>query len=118
MEGLAPSRNKGRGPGRLSSFSGVVGAFTGISRTTLKGPGEDDSEEEENSVEEEESVVTKAFKAPVGESEGTGEKTLTQSNQPFSHQSEPSLLAIMQQMTQIMAIIQAYSSSEASIIHL
>ncbi|MBW0531390.1 hypothetical protein O181_071105 [Austropuccinia psidii MF-1] len=40
--------------------------------------------------------------------------TLAQSNQPVSHQSEPSLLAIMQQMTQIMANLQAASSSESS----
>ncbi|MBW0513877.1 hypothetical protein O181_053592 [Austropuccinia psidii MF-1] len=44
----------------------------------------------------------------------TGGPTLAQSNQPFSHQSEPSLLAIMQKMTQIMANLQAASSYEAS----
>ncbi|MBW0577793.1 hypothetical protein O181_117508 [Austropuccinia psidii MF-1] len=46
----------------------------------IKGPGEDG--EEENSTEQ---------------------TTLAQYNQPVSHQSEPSLLAIMQQMTHIMA---------------
>ncbi|MBW0478210.1 hypothetical protein O181_017925 [Austropuccinia psidii MF-1] len=50
MEGAALSREEGRGPRRSSSLSGVVGAFPGISRTTLKVPGEDDAEEEENSV--------------------------------------------------------------------
>ncbi|MBW0534001.1 hypothetical protein O181_073716, partial [Austropuccinia psidii MF-1] len=40
--------------------------------------------------------------------------TLTQSNQPVSHQTEASLLAIMQQMTQIMANLQAAASSEVS----
>ncbi|MBW0461688.1 hypothetical protein O181_001403 [Austropuccinia psidii MF-1] len=40
---------------------------------------------------------------------GTGGPTLAQ-----SHQSEPSLLAIMQQMTQIMTNLQAASFSEAS----
>ncbi|MBW0549537.1 hypothetical protein O181_089252 [Austropuccinia psidii MF-1] len=48
------------------------------------------------------------------ESQGTRGSALAQSNQPVSHQYEPSLLAIMQQMTQIMANIQAASSSEAS----
>ncbi|MBW0485484.1 hypothetical protein O181_025199 [Austropuccinia psidii MF-1] len=57
-------------------------------RTTFKGPGEDGEEEEENSVEEE-------------ESDGTEE-------------SEPSLLAIMQQMSQIMANLKEASSSESS----
>ncbi|MBW0501640.1 hypothetical protein O181_041355, partial [Austropuccinia psidii MF-1] len=64
--------------------------------------------------EEEESDGTEGVPAPVGASQGTGGPTLTQSNQPVSHQSEPSLLAIMQQMTQIMANLQTAFSSEAS----
>ncbi|MBW0489634.1 hypothetical protein O181_029349 [Austropuccinia psidii MF-1] len=32
---------EGRVPRRSSSFSGVVGGFPGLSRRTLKGPGED-----------------------------------------------------------------------------
>ncbi|MBW0575872.1 hypothetical protein O181_115587 [Austropuccinia psidii MF-1] len=114
MEGAAPSRKEGRVPRRSNSFSGVVGSFPGISRTSLKGPGEDGEEEEENSVEEEESDGTEGVPAPVGASQGTGGPTLAQSNQPVSHQSEPSLLAIMQQMTQIMANLQAASSSDSS----
>ncbi|MBW0581944.1 hypothetical protein O181_121659 [Austropuccinia psidii MF-1] len=93
MEGAAPTRKQGRGPRRSSSFSGV---------------------EEENSVEEEEYEGTEVAPAPVGASQGTGRPTPAQSNQPVSHQSEPSLLDIMQQMTQIMANIQADSSSESS----
>ncbi|MBW0479129.1 hypothetical protein O181_018844 [Austropuccinia psidii MF-1] len=61
--------------------------FPGLSRTTFKGPGE---EEEENSVEEEESDGTEGVPAPVGASQGTGGPTLAQSNQPVSHQSERS----------------------------
>ncbi|MBW0555793.1 hypothetical protein O181_095508 [Austropuccinia psidii MF-1] len=114
MEGAAPSRKEGRRPRRSSSFSGVVGRFPGLSRTSLKVPGEDDENEEENSVEEEESDGTEATPAPVGEPQGTGRPTLAQSDQPVSHQSEPSLLAIMQQMTQVMANLQAASSSESS----
>ncbi|MBW0588221.1 hypothetical protein O181_127936 [Austropuccinia psidii MF-1] len=49
------------------------------------------------------------FKGP-----GTQGPTLAQYNHPGSHQYEPSLLAIMQKMTQIMAGLQAASSSEAS----
>ncbi|MBW0490932.1 hypothetical protein O181_030647 [Austropuccinia psidii MF-1] len=94
-------------------IDGVVGSFPGISSTSLKGPGEDGEEEEENSVEEEESDGTEGVLAPVGASQGTGGPTLAQSNQPVSHQSEPSLLAIMQQMTQIMANPQAASSDSS-----
>ncbi|MBW0575273.1 hypothetical protein O181_114988 [Austropuccinia psidii MF-1] len=71
-------------------------------------------EEEENSVEEEESEGTEGVPAPVGASQGAGGPTLAHSNQPVSHQSEPLLLAIMNQMTQIIANFQAASSSEAS----
>ncbi|MBW0528966.1 hypothetical protein O181_068681 [Austropuccinia psidii MF-1] len=110
----APSRKEGRVPRRSNSFSGVVGGFPGMSRTTFRGPGEDGEEEEENSVEEEESDGTEAAPAPVGASEGTRGPTLAQSDQPVSHQTEPSLLAIMQQMTQIMANLQAAASSEVS----
>ncbi|MBW0551984.1 hypothetical protein O181_091699 [Austropuccinia psidii MF-1] len=72
------------------------------------------SKEEDNSVAEEESDGTKAAPAPVGASQGPGGPTLAQSNQPVSHQSEPFLLVIMQQMTQIMANLQAASSSDSS----
>ncbi|MBW0480265.1 hypothetical protein O181_019980 [Austropuccinia psidii MF-1] len=114
MEGAAPSRKEGRGPRRSNSFSGVVGRFPRLSRTTLKGTGEDGEEEEENSVEEGESDKTEGVSAPMGASQGTGGPTLAQSNQTVCHQSEPSLLAIRQKMTQIMANLQAASLSESS----
>ncbi|MBW0579538.1 hypothetical protein O181_119253 [Austropuccinia psidii MF-1] len=69
-----------------------------MSRTTFRGPGEDGKEEEEKSVEEEESDGTEAAPAPVEASESTRGPTLAQSDQPVSHQTETSLLAIMQQM--------------------
>ncbi|MBW0471168.1 hypothetical protein O181_010883 [Austropuccinia psidii MF-1] len=114
LEGAAPSRKEGREQRRSSSFSGVVGVFPGLSRTTFKGTGEDGEEEEENSMEEEESDGTEGAPAPVVASQGTGRPTLAQSYPPVSHQSKPSLLAIMQQMTQIMANIQEASSSKSS----
>ncbi|MBW0572166.1 hypothetical protein O181_111881 [Austropuccinia psidii MF-1] len=114
LEGAAPSRKEGRWPRRSSSCSGVVGGFPGTSRTIFKGPGEDGEQEEGNSVEKEESDGTEGVPAPVVASQGTEGPTLAQSNQLVSHQSEPSLLAIMQKMTQIMANLQAASSSEAS----
>ncbi|MBW0465028.1 hypothetical protein O181_004743 [Austropuccinia psidii MF-1] len=107
MKGAAPSRKEGRGPRTSSPFLGVVGSSPGLSRTTFKGPGEDG--------EEEESDGTEGVPAPVGASHSTGGPALSQSNQPVSHHSEPSLLAIMQKMTHIMANLQAASSSKASI---
>ncbi|MBW0575677.1 hypothetical protein O181_115392 [Austropuccinia psidii MF-1] len=80
----------------------------------FKGSGEDGEEEEENYVEEEESDGTEGAPALVGVSQGTGGPTIAQSDQPVSHQSESYLLAIMQQMTQIMANLQAAPSSESS----
>ncbi|MBW0520491.1 hypothetical protein O181_060206 [Austropuccinia psidii MF-1] len=62
----APSWMEGRGKKRSSSFSGVVGGFPGLSRTTFKIPGEDGEEEEENSVEKEESNGTESVPALVG----------------------------------------------------
>ncbi|MBW0484685.1 hypothetical protein O181_024400 [Austropuccinia psidii MF-1] len=85
-----------------------------MSRTTFRGPGEDGQEEEENSVEGEESDGTEPAPAPVRASEGTRGPTIAQSDQPVSHQTEPSLLDIMQKMTQIMANLQAAASSEIS----
>ncbi|MBW0540567.1 hypothetical protein O181_080282 [Austropuccinia psidii MF-1] len=111
LEGAAPSRKEGRGPRRPNPFSVVVGGFPGPLRTTFKGPGE---EEQENPVEEEDSDGTEGVPYPVGASQGTGGPPLSQSNQPVSHQSEPSLLAIIQQMTQNMANFQAALSSEES----
>ncbi|MBW0468428.1 hypothetical protein O181_008143 [Austropuccinia psidii MF-1] len=114
MECAAPSRKEGRGPRRSNSFSGFVGRVPGLSRTTFKGVGEDGEEEEENSVEEEEFDGTEGVPAPVGASQGIGGPTPAQSDKSVSHQSEPSLLAIMQQMTQIMDNFQEASSSESS----
>ncbi|MBW0573910.1 hypothetical protein O181_113625 [Austropuccinia psidii MF-1] len=114
MEGSEPSRKEGRGPRRSISLSGVVGGFLGFSRTSLKVQDEDDDDEEENSMEEEVSDGTEGVPAPVGASQSTGGQTLAQSDQPVSHQSEPSLLAIMQHMTQIMANLKAASSSGSS----
>ncbi|MBW0495410.1 hypothetical protein O181_035125 [Austropuccinia psidii MF-1] len=109
LEGEARYSKEGREPRRSIYFSGVVGGYPGLSRTTFKGPGEDGEEEEENSVEGEYYEGTEGVPAPVGASQGTGGPTLA-----LSDQSETSLLAIMQPMTQIMAYLQAASSSEVS----
>ncbi|MBW0555529.1 hypothetical protein O181_095244 [Austropuccinia psidii MF-1] len=85
-----------------------------MSRNIFKGQAEDGEEEEETSVEDEESDGTEGVPAPVEAPQGTGRATLAQYNQPVSHQSEPFLLAIMQQMTKIMNNLQAALTSEAS----
>ncbi|MBW0581014.1 hypothetical protein O181_120729 [Austropuccinia psidii MF-1] len=103
------SQKEGIGPRRLNYFSGVVGSFPGLARTTFKGSGEDGEDVEENSAEEEESDGNEGVPSPVGASQGTGRPTLSQYNQPFSHQSEPSLLAIIQKITQIMPNLQEAS---------
>ncbi|MBW0480015.1 hypothetical protein O181_019730 [Austropuccinia psidii MF-1] len=81
---------------------------------TLRGPGEYDAEEKEKYVEEEESDSFVASPAPLGESQGTGGPNLVHSDQLVSHKSEKSLLAIMQQVTQIITNLQAASLSEGS----
>ncbi|MBW0501325.1 hypothetical protein O181_041040 [Austropuccinia psidii MF-1] len=63
---------------------------------------------------EEDSYGTVVAPSFLGASQGTGVPILAQSNQPVSHQSKPSLLAIMQHMTQCMANLKAASSYEAS----
>ncbi|MBW0576518.1 hypothetical protein O181_116233 [Austropuccinia psidii MF-1] len=113
-EGAAPSRKEGRVPRISNYFSGVVGRFPGMSSTTFRGPGEDGEEEEGNSVEEEEPDDNETAPAPVGASEGTRGPALAQSDQAVSYQTESSLFAIIQQMTQIMANLHPASSSEVS----
>ncbi|MBW0497927.1 hypothetical protein O181_037642 [Austropuccinia psidii MF-1] len=95
LEVAAPSRKEGRGPG-------------------IESPGEDGEEEEENLVEGKGPDGTEGVPPPMGESQGTGWPALAQSNHYVSNQSEPCLLAIMQQMTLIMANLQENSSSEGS----
>ncbi|MBW0552436.1 hypothetical protein O181_092151 [Austropuccinia psidii MF-1] len=85
MEGAAPSRKEGRGPRSSSSFSGVVNGFPGTSRTIFNSPVEEFGEEEENSVDKEESNGTEGVTAPVGASQGTGGRTLSQSDQYISY---------------------------------
>ncbi|MBW0554978.1 hypothetical protein O181_094693 [Austropuccinia psidii MF-1] len=114
MEGESPIRKEGRGPIISRSFSGVAGSFPVFSKTSLRYLGEDDQEEEENYVEEEDYEDTGVFPVAMGAAKGIGGSTPAQSNKTFSHQYEPSLLAIMQHMSQIMANLQPASSSEAS----
>ncbi|MBW0503147.1 hypothetical protein O181_042862 [Austropuccinia psidii MF-1] len=113
MEGVAPARKEGRGARRSNYFSGIVGGFPGASRTIFRGPGEYGEGDEENYVEEGVSDGSEGVPAPVGASQAAGGPALPLSNQPVSHQSEPSLFAIMQQMTQIISNIQEASYSDS-----
>ncbi|MBW0468713.1 hypothetical protein O181_008428 [Austropuccinia psidii MF-1] len=61
LEGAEPSRKEGRGARRASSFSGVVGGFPGISRTTFKGDGEDCEEERRILWKRKSLIVLKVF---------------------------------------------------------
>ncbi|MBW0592509.1 hypothetical protein O181_132224, partial [Austropuccinia psidii MF-1] len=87
MEGAAPSRKEGRVPRRSNSFSGVVGSFPGISRTSLKGPGEDGKRRRRILWKRKSLMVLKVFLLRWGPPK---------------------------QMTQIMANLQAASSSDSS----
>ncbi|MBW0472201.1 hypothetical protein O181_011916 [Austropuccinia psidii MF-1] len=66
-----------------------------------------------NAEEEKESDGTEAAPDPVGVPQGTGRPNIALSNQP-----EPSLLAIMQQMTQIMDNIQDASRHQNALMGL
>ncbi|MBW0579081.1 hypothetical protein O181_118796 [Austropuccinia psidii MF-1] len=77
MEGATPSRKDRRGQRGSRYFSGAFFTFPGMSKTSLKGLGEEEKEESDGN---------KVVSSPVGASE-----------------------AIMQQMTQIMANIEASS---------
>ncbi|MBW0469777.1 hypothetical protein O181_009492 [Austropuccinia psidii MF-1] len=82
-------------------------SLPGLSRKTFKGPGEDGEEEEGFDG-------TEGVSAPVGASQGSRGPALAQYNHPVAHHPEPSLLPIIQQMTRIMANLQAASSSKVS----
>ncbi|MBW0480969.1 hypothetical protein O181_020684 [Austropuccinia psidii MF-1] len=101
-------------PQMRAQFGRRITFQEGRKRTTFKASGEAGEEEKDNSVQEEESDGSEGAPALVGASQGTGGPTLAQYNQPVSHQFEPSLLAIMQKMTQIISNLQAASSSEES----
>ncbi|MBW0522484.1 hypothetical protein O181_062199 [Austropuccinia psidii MF-1] len=99
---IHPGRNRAK---KIRIFFRSFWHFSGLSKTSLKGIGEDG--------EEEESYGTEVVLITVGVSEGTGGLTLSQSNNPFYQKYDPSFLDIMQQIAQIMANLQAASSSEA-----
>ncbi|MBW0495160.1 hypothetical protein O181_034875 [Austropuccinia psidii MF-1] len=96
MEGVAPSRRGGMKSRRSTSFSSLLGGYPGISEGARARLGEAENEEGEESEETE--VATTLAGVP----EAFEAANLTHSNQPLVSQAEPSLLKMMEKMTQLM----------------
>ncbi|MBW0575294.1 hypothetical protein O181_115009 [Austropuccinia psidii MF-1] len=94
----APSRRGGMKSRRSRSFSGLLSGYPGMSEAARARLGEVEDEEGEESVEEEDSGETEVADAP----EVPQGSNLALSNQPLVSQTEPSLLKMMEQMTQFM----------------
>ncbi|MBW0560465.1 hypothetical protein O181_100180 [Austropuccinia psidii MF-1] len=99
---------------KTRSWARVQAVLTPNPKSPLDGTPAVPQPEEENSVEEEYCDCTEGVPAPVGESQGTGGAPRAQYNEPVSHHSEPSLLALMHKMTLILSNFQTASSSEES----
>ncbi|MBW0541435.1 hypothetical protein O181_081150 [Austropuccinia psidii MF-1] len=95
MEGAEPSR-------RSRSFSGLFGGYPGMSEGARVRLGEVEYEEGEETVEEEDSGQTKVADALANVPEVPQGSNLALSSQPLVYETEPSLLKMMEQMTQFM----------------
>ncbi|MBW0527979.1 hypothetical protein O181_067694 [Austropuccinia psidii MF-1] len=102
MEGEAPSRRGGMKSRRSRFFSGLLGGYPGIPEGTREKLGEVENEEGEESVEEEDSGELKVADSLANAPELPQGSNLALSNQPLVSQTEPSLLKMMDQMTQFM----------------
>ncbi|MBW0539630.1 hypothetical protein O181_079345 [Austropuccinia psidii MF-1] len=102
MEGAAPSIRGGMKSRRSRSFSGILGGYTGMSEGAIARLGEVEDEEGEESVEEEDSGETEVEDALANAPEVPRGSNLAFSSQPLFYQTEPSLLKMMEQMTQFM----------------
>ncbi|MBW0513652.1 hypothetical protein O181_053367 [Austropuccinia psidii MF-1] len=102
MEGAAPSRRGGMKSRISTSFSGLLGGYPGMSEGARARLGEVEDEEGEESVEEEDSGETEVADALAKAPEVHQGSNLALSNQPLVSQTEPSLLKMMEQMTQFM----------------
>ncbi|MBW0500940.1 hypothetical protein O181_040655, partial [Austropuccinia psidii MF-1] len=102
MEGAAPSRRGGMKSRRSRSFSGLLGGYPGMSEGARARLGEVEDEEGEESVEEEDSGETEVADALANAPEVPQGSNLALSSQPLVSQTDPSLLKMMEQMTQFM----------------
>ncbi|MBW0497109.1 hypothetical protein O181_036824 [Austropuccinia psidii MF-1] len=100
MEGAAPSRRGGMKSRRSRSFSGLLGGYPGMSEGARARLGEVEDEEGEESVEEEDSGETEVADALENAPEVPQGSNIAFSSQPLVSQAEPSLLKMMEQMTQ------------------
>ncbi|MBW0556425.1 hypothetical protein O181_096140 [Austropuccinia psidii MF-1] len=97
MEGDAPSRRGEIKSRRSRSFSGVLGGYPGMSEGARTRLGEFEDEEGEEPMEEEDSGETE-----VADALENAPKRPQGSSQPLVSQTDPSLLKMMEQMTQFM----------------
>ncbi|MBW0530411.1 hypothetical protein O181_070126, partial [Austropuccinia psidii MF-1] len=102
MEGEAPSRGGGMKSRRSRSLSGLLGGYPGMSEAARARLGEVEDEEGEESVEEEDYGETEVSDALENSPEVPQGSNIALSNQPLVSQTEPSLLKMMEQMTQFM----------------
>ncbi|MBW0584290.1 hypothetical protein O181_124005 [Austropuccinia psidii MF-1] len=100
--GAAPSRRGGMKSRRSRYFSGLLGGYPGMSEGSRARLGEVEDEEGEESVEEEDSGETEVEDALANAPEVPQGSNLALFNQPLVSQTEPSLLKMMEQMTQCM----------------
>ncbi|MBW0580352.1 hypothetical protein O181_120067 [Austropuccinia psidii MF-1] len=109
MEGPSPSRRGGMKSRRSRSFSGLLGGYPGMSEGARAILGEVEDEEGEESGEIE---VADALENPPEESQGSN---LALSSHPLVSQADPSLLKMMEQMTQFMGqLTQAVAPRDSS----
>ncbi|MBW0489753.1 hypothetical protein O181_029468 [Austropuccinia psidii MF-1] len=102
MEGEEPSRRGGMKSRRSISFSGLLGGYPGMSEGERAKIGEIEDEEGEESVEEEDSGETEVADALANAPEVPQGSNPALYSQPLVSQTEPSLLKMMEQMTQFM----------------
>ncbi|MBW0587758.1 hypothetical protein O181_127473 [Austropuccinia psidii MF-1] len=102
MEGAEPSRRGGMKSRISRSFSGLLGGYPGMSKGARARLGEFEDEEGEESVEEKYSGETEVADAFANAPEEPQGSNLALSNQPLVSQTEPSLLRIMEKITQFM----------------
>ncbi|MBW0476205.1 hypothetical protein O181_015920 [Austropuccinia psidii MF-1] len=115
MEGAAPSRRGGIKSRRLRSFSGLLGVYPGMSEGAKTRLGEVEDEEGEESVEEEDYGKIEVADAFANAPEVPQGFNLALSSQPLVSQTAPSLLEMMDQMTQFMGqLTQAVAPREKS----
>ncbi|MBW0511469.1 hypothetical protein O181_051184 [Austropuccinia psidii MF-1] len=102
MDGEAPSRRGGIKTRISRSFSGLLGGYPGISEGARARLGEVGDEEGEASVEEEDSGKTEVTDSLADAPEVPQNSNLALSSQPLVSQTKPSLLKMMEHMTQFM----------------